>query len=341
VFLLALATATMLARGSALGEELDHEQLKAAIERGLSLVQDAARRYPTHRECFSCHHQTMPILAMTTARDAGFAVDDDLMDEQVEFSRKFFRARMERLNEGRDIGGRALTIGYGLWTFDLVQSPPDEITSAMVTNLVKTQADDGHWRIASTRPPMGDSRITSTVMAARFAGRYATDSLRAQTDAALGRAKDWLKSPEIASQEDLNSWLSGLALLGFERDAIQAAKGRVLSAQHASGGWPQEVGMEPDAYATGQTLFVLHHMRIPEDEVAIRRGIQFLLDTQGEDGSWFVETRSKPVQVYFDNGDPHGKSQFISTPATAWAVTALAQVYGEDESANLAEEHGE
>src|SRR5262249_38804403 len=27
---------------------------------------------------------------------------------------------------------------------------------------------------------------------------------------------------------------------------------------------------------------------------------------------------------FFDNGDPHGKHQFISTPATCWAVVALA-----------------
>jgi N-acyl-D-amino-acid deacylase len=49
------------------------------------------------------------------------------------------------------------------------------------------------------------------------------------------------------------------------------------------------------------------------------------LRTQHDDGSWLVETRSKPVQVYFDNGDPHGKSQFISVAATSWAVAALAR----------------
>jgi hypothetical protein len=42
------------------------------------------------------------------------------------------------------------------------------------------------------------------------------------------------------------------------------------------------------------------------------------------DGSWHVATRSKPVQVYFDNGDPHGKDQFISMMATSWSTAALA-----------------
>ncbi len=46
------------------------------------------------------------------------------------------------------------------------------------------------------------------------------------------------------------------------------------------------------------------------------RGVKYLLDTQKEDGAWMVETRAKPVQTYFDNGDPGGKSQFISFAAT-------------------------
>jgi N-acyl-D-amino-acid deacylase len=61
----------------------------------------------------------------------------------------------------------------------------------------------------------------------------------------------------------------------------------------------------------------------PADD-ACRRGIEYLLNTQSADGSWFVKSRSKPVQVYFDNGDPHGKDQFISTPGSCWALVALA-----------------
>ncbi len=56
------------------------------------------------------------------------------------------------------------------------------------------------------------------------------------------------------------------------------------------------------------------------------------VDSQEPDGSWHVVTRSKPVQIFFDNGDPHGKDQFISVLATNWAVAALAnfQAFGSD-----------
>ena len=56
---------------------------------------------------------------------------------------------------------------------------------------------------------------------------------------------------------------------------------------------------------------------------AFQRGIQFLLRTQFEGGSWFVQSRSFPTQRYFESGFPHGKSQFISAAATSWATMAL------------------
>ena len=55
-----------------------------------------------------------------------------------------------------------------------------------------------------------------------------------------------------------------------------------------------------------------------------QRGLAFLLRTQRPDGSWFVASRSFPIQPYFETGFPHGPDQFISAAATAWAVAALA-----------------
>jgi len=52
--------------------------------------------------------------------------------------------------------------------------------------------------------------------------------------------------------------------------------------------------------------------------------VRFLLDTQLDDGSWYVRTRAIPVQPYFDSEFPHGPDQFISAAATNWATIALA-----------------
>jgi hypothetical protein len=55
--------------------------------------------------------------------------------------------------------------------------------------------------------------------------------------------------------------------------------------------------------------------------------VQFLLNSQLADGSWYVKTRTFPVQPYFDSDFPHEKDQFISAAATNWAVMALAPAH--------------
>ncbi len=45
-------------------------ELESAILQGVSLIRQAATNYPKHRQCFSCHHQTLPMLALREARSA-------------------------------------------------------------------------------------------------------------------------------------------------------------------------------------------------------------------------------------------------------------------------------
>src|SRR3954466_6919446 len=64
--------------------------VEEAVKRGLRLVEEAAGRYPTHRTCFSCHHQTLPMQAMVTAREHGVAIDAELLQGQADFSHESF-----------------------------------------------------------------------------------------------------------------------------------------------------------------------------------------------------------------------------------------------------------
>ncbi|HLK60181.1 MAG TPA: ankyrin repeat domain-containing protein [Chthonomonadaceae bacterium] len=81
-----------------------------------------------------------------------------------------------------------------------------------------------------------------------------------------------------------------------------------------------------DAYATGMALYALHvGGELSTDDPAYQRGIQFLLRTQDEDGSWYVNKLANPANIYLDAGFPHGESQYTSFAATCWAAMALAQ----------------
>ena len=303
------------------------ERAAAALDRGLPLVTKAATNYPEHRKCFSCHHQTLPMMAIVAARDAGRAADQATLRSQAEFTHASFAKQLDDLRAGENIGGRGLTVGYGLWALSLADWPADEITAAMTTYLVKTQKDDGHWPVHTGRPPMEESSESTTAIAAAGLRKYApaeASEEKQQIDAAIAKARAWLLAATPKSTEDKTSRLSGLHLLGATSEELQSARDVVLAAQRDDGGWPQLDDMPSDAYATGQTLCVLIATGMAPTAPECQRGIEFLLRTQHDDGSWFVKTRSTPVQVIFDNGDPHGTDQFISTPATCWALTALA-----------------
>jgi N-acyl-D-amino-acid deacylase len=155
--------------------------------------------------------------------------------------------------------------------------------------------------------------------------QHAAEAQRAEVESAVAKAKAWLAEVKLVTQEDKVSRLWGLDLLGGGDDERQLACAAVLASQADDGGWGQLDEMPSDAYATGQTLYVLQATGFSAGEAVYRRGIKFLLRNQCDDGSWLVKTRSKPIQEYFDNGDPHGENQFISIPATCWAVAALAK----------------
>lgn len=299
--------------------------IRNAIERGLAVVQQGARAYPSHQSCFSCHHQTLPVLAMTVARDAGLKIDTSLLEEQRKFTRASFQERQARLAKGEHIGGRAATVSYGLWTLQLVNDPPDELGAAMTAYLLSVQQPDGRWKPPSNRPPLEVSSVSCTVLSAIGIRRFAANEQRDQVEQAVARSKTWLEAAKLSDQEDLNFALWGAHLLGGTSLQVDELRDRVLAARHADGGWSQMPTMNSDAYATGQALFILAETGLSPGEAAFREGVSFLLETQEDDGSWHVKTRSKPVQPWFDNGDPHDKDQFISMAATAWATAALAK----------------
>jgi hypothetical protein len=99
---------------------------------------------------------------------------------------------------------------------------------------------------------------------------------------------------------------------------------KLLKLQRQDGGWGQIPALTSDAYATGQALVALRESGLLKpDDAQYLRGVRYLVDSQMEDGSWLVRTRSPSFQPYFDSQFPHGYDQFISAAASNWAVMAL------------------
>jgi squalene cyclase len=107
------------------------------------------------------------------------------------------------------------------------------------------------------------------------------------------------------------------------RETMQTTIDELLALQSADGGWSQTVPeLKSDAFATGQTLYVLALAGYTAERPEIKRGIDFLVATQTLDGSWPMISRSTP------DGSP-GSSKLltpITCAASSWATLGLARL---------------
>jgi squalene cyclase len=142
---------------------------------------------------------------------------------------------------------------------------------------------------------------------------------------AIQKAAAWILKAKPKGNDDRAWRLAGLAWGGQNKEATQQALRELLATQKPDGGWSDIDSMESGAYATGRALYALHAAGLSASHPAYEHGVEFLLKTQQEDGSWFVQSRAMTFQPYFDSGFPHGYNQWISAAGTSWATLALTQ----------------
>jgi N-acyl-D-amino-acid deacylase len=310
--------------------ETSADAVKAAAEKGLRRLEQGAANYVKNRQCFSCHHQATTILALTAAKKRGFDVDPAKLQQQVDFTLNTFRYKREQVAKGQAVpGGNTMSV-YALFALEAANHSADETTAALVEYLLARQKPDGSWPALTQRQPSEGSPFTNAALALRVLRHYGpaqdaegADHLRARIDRAWNRGRDWLMKTPASHTEDKAFRLRALVAVTAEAKEVADARAALLKEQREDGSWAQLPDRDGDAYATGTVLMALRSAGLETTEPAYQKAVNYLLATQREDGAWLVETRSRPVQIFFDNGDPGGKSQFISFAATGWAVLAL------------------
>jgi hypothetical protein len=298
-------------------------EIKAAVTKSLPLLEAGARgSMEKRKQCFTCHNQGLPIMALTTARDRGFTIDAENLRAQVQFTADFLARNRTSYLEGKGQGGQADTAGYALWALANGGWKPDDTTAAVAEYLLRWQRDLVHWKPQSQRPPTEQSPFTSTHVALRGLKNFGTPEQRERIEQRIAQVREWLLKTPAQDTEDRVARLRALHIIGA--DTKSAAK-ELLDTQREDGGWAQLDHMQSDAYATGTALVALHQSGgLAATDPAYQRGLRYLLSTQGSEGTWHVKTRSNPIQSYYESGYPFGADQFISITAAGWATTALA-----------------
>ena len=310
---------------AAWGQQNDPAKIRAAVEKGIAVLQPTGPTFFKKSGCVSCHHQAMPAMATGMARERGFAFDEKIANQEIKTVIAFLKPAREVLIEGSDIvPDIPASGGYLLMGLAAQKYPADDTTTAIVHNIAMKQNLDGSWTGWSPRPPieLGDIRVTA--LAVRSLDLYGPKGRRAELERRIERARGWLLKAKPATAEESIFRLLGLTWAKADSKELRNAAKPVLAAQRQDGGWAQLETLASDAYATGEALVALHDAGIlTASSPAYQRGVQFLLQTQYDDGSWLVKTRAFPFQPLVDSGFPHGRDQWISASGTGWALMAL------------------
>jgi hypothetical protein len=283
--------------------------------------------FVAQRGCVSCHHNIVPILMLHLARSRGVAVDSTVLDAVEEKTFRDLRkpGALDEAIQASTLNDPTPNDSSLLMAAHAAGVEPGLTTGVYARRLLGWQRD-GHWVTSDFRPPHSSSMFTATATAVRAISFYLPEELRAEGEAAIQSARQWLIATRPVSTEDAAFRVLGLVWSKAVPREIEVARRDLLSFQK-SYGWPELPGYPSDAYSTGEALFALHEAATPTTDPAWQKGLKFLVSTQAVDGSWRVRTRMlSPAQVspaYFSTGFPYQKDEYLSYAGSCWAVMAL------------------
>jgi ankyrin repeat protein len=319
---------------------LDSDAIRAAINRALPPLQvtsleskKAFVRHASHQDCTSCHQQFLPMTALGLAKKQQASINPGAEQQLI---------AMVRHGDLRvEMGWQALfhpepvhSVGYMLLAEAAEELPADASTDAWVYHLSVIQGAEGEWYNNLPRPPIQTGDIGATALAIHALQRYPLPGHKAQFTRQVDHARQWLWNAKPENTEGRVYQLLGLAWAGEPAAKLSELAHALVGEQRADGGWAQLPGMASDPYATGQTIYALRVAAgVKKSNPAMDRGLQYLLATQLDDGTWYVRRRAFPFQPTMTSGFPHGRDSWISAAASSWAIMALSLP---EEAENLA-----
>jgi ankyrin repeat protein len=297
-----------------------------AVQSGTALLQRVSTEFFKQSGCAGCHHQPITTMAVSAARASGIHVDEAAARDHLQEINLLAMSAQEPMIERFDLGGATDPPAYFLLALAAAHFPANAITDTLAGYVAGGQRRDGTWRIGGiSRSPIQEGVIGRTALAVRALQNYGPPARKAEFDKRIARARDWVAAAKPDTNDDYAMQLLSLHWTGGTSDAVERAGRALIALQRDDGGWAQNRNLASDAYATSESLWALTESGVLKvSDPVYRRGVKYLLDTQWEDGSWYVRSRAVKLQPYFQSGSPYDHDQWISSTATGFAVMALA-----------------
>ncbi|HRI13800.1 MAG TPA: ankyrin repeat domain-containing protein [Verrucomicrobiota bacterium] len=304
--------------------------IRSSVQRALQLLQKSSdgfldNGFVKQIGCVSCHHQTLPAVTFARAQERGFHLDEASLGRQLAAQQTGWSKTRDRAYEMHaPQPAPAAVIGYGLQGLHALRYQPDDLTDAMTWYLAETQMPDGSWADFDFRPPMEEGPIAGTALTIKALQYYPPSVGTQPLKKRIEKARAWLEQCQPTELNQRIFRYHGLGWAGASPSELRRETKELLSLQRPDGGWAPLPTLESDGWTTGHMLVSLHEAGgLAASTPEYQRGVEFLLRTQFDDGSWWIRSRTWPFQPHFDSGFPHGKDQWISAGGTAWAAMAL------------------
>jgi hypothetical protein len=314
------------------------QQIHQTVDCAIGYLQAESAAWLNKRQCAACHHLPMPIWALGEAERQGYAIDKKYLADTIESllgsKEKFLSSRIfpnsadpaDPRPQGRGLNMGLPFLAVAAQSLPSLNDGQKQSLKLIAEEIVKKQQPDGSWEFFATlrRPPINECQTTDAawiIMA--LEGTTGADAPKTQR-AALSKAIAWLDAakPSGLHQDKIMKVLMGVRS-AKPRNTIQSTINELLALQRPDGGWSQTVPeLKSDAFATGQTLYVLSLAGFTAERPEIKRGMDFLVATQKPDGSWPMISRSTP------DGSP-GSSKLltpITCAASSWATLGLTRL---------------
>ena len=301
---------------------------RAAAQRGLDWLQQAAVDWGTRHKCFGCHVQAQAIMGQAVALENGYRVSRPALQALTELMHQ------QQTPDGALSANHAWTAaGYGGMGFAHAAAAMGRFNEPAVFKtvdyLLKVQTRDGSMPLETEEPPIiqGQFLLTENALVAfDWASARSKDSrYRQAANSALG----WLVASHPVTNQDVVFKIVALSQHGTpdQKRSLWTLVEELASRQQPDGGWKESPGAKgSSAFSTGQALYAFKRAGVSIRSAMFTRGVAFLLRTQVTD----------PAQVNGFWKAANSVSQRATDFApTMWAVIGLAGAYGTDPRGGL------